>query len=326
MAKSIIVSGIQPTGNMHLGNYLGALKNFVELQNSDKYELNIFIADWHALSGNVSKEKLREQIEIAYAELMALGLDPEKTNLFVQSDIKEHMELYWIFNCVTPVAELYRMTQYKDKSEDLQKATTGLLTYPVLQAADILVYQANYVPVGIDQVQHVELTRDTARWFNNKYGKYFPEAEPLLTPNAKVMSLLLPDKKMSKSLGEGHCIEMADEPEEIEKKIKKAVTATEGGEESAGVKNLLNLLKEFSDEATYKFFSEAEHDGTIRYGDLKRDLAKAIAEYFADFRQKRKEILSDRESLRKIMAQGAEKVRPKAQKTIEEVRKMVGLD
>lgn len=323
--KKIIVSGIQPTGNLHIGNYLGAIKNWVALQDSGKYEMFIFIANQHSLTGKLTAEKMREQTATAFAELMAAGLDPQNITLFVQSDVPEHTELAWYFNCVTPVAELFRMTQFKDKSEDGQSVTAGLFTYPVLQAADILIYHGHRVPVGVDQVQHVELTRDVARWFNKKYGNYFPETEPLLTDTPKVMSLLLPEKKMSKSLGAGHCLELVDEPEIIEQKIKKAVTATTGGHSSPGAANLINLLKEFGDDATYKFFKNAEHDGSIRYGDLKRDLARAVSDYFADFRRKRAKILSDRAALQKIIDQGAVKARPVAQKTIAEVRKMVGV-
>jgi len=373
MAKEIIVSGIQPTGNLHVGNYLGAVKNWVELQNSGKYEMYIFIADLHALTGKMKPEELRAQVNVTCAELLAAGVDPKKTTFFIQSHIPEHAELAWIFNCLTPVGMLVRMTQFKDKTKiTVQKlavqkvvlnefvkdfgrkplneaenaavetktnllsttgetvapflfASTGLLTYPVLQAADILLYHGNLVPVGQDQIQHVELTRDAGRWFNNKYGEYFPETKHLLTNFPKIMSLMEPTKKMSKSLGQDHVIELADEPTQIEAKLKKAVTATAGGGEAPGVTNLLALLKEFGDEPTYKKFLAAEKDKSIRYGDLKQTLASAIADYFVSFRTERAKLLKNEKVLAKIMAEGAVKAQKQATKTIAEVRKIVGL-
>lgn len=326
MARPIIISGIQPTGNLHIGNYLGAVKNWVELQNANTYNLYIFIADLHSLTGGMSAADRREQIMITAAELIAAGIDPQKTTFFVQSHISEHTELAWIFNTVTPITELYRMTQFKDKSERQEKnINAGLLTYPILQAADILLYHGALVPVGQDQVQHLELTRDTARWFNNKFGEYFGEVKPLLTEIPKVMSLLEPTKKMSKSLGAGHVIELADEPKTIEAKLKKAVTATEGGGAAPGVENLLLLLKQFGDGATYKKFAQVEKDKTIRYGDLKQTLAEALTGYFADFRDRRNALLNDRERLVKILAEGATKAKPVAQKTLSDVYRLVGL-
>jgi len=326
--KQVIVSGIQPTGNLHIGNYLGAVKNWVELQNSGKYEMYIFIADLHSLTGNMKPEVRRQQIMHTAAELLAAGIDPKKTTFFIQSDVTEHTDLAWIFNCVTPVSELYRMTQFKDKSERQEKnINTGLLTYPVLQAADILLYHGNTVPVGQDQVQHVELTRDVTKWFNNKFSTdFFEEPKALLTDVPKVMSLLEPSKKMSKSLGEGHAIELADEPEVILKKLKRAVTATEGGDGAPGVKNLLLLLAHFGDKKIYNEFVKAEKDGTIRYGDLKNVLAESIANYFAEFRKRRAKLLNDGfDELAEILITGAEKARPIAKETMEEVRELVGI-
>ncbi|OGH72190.1 MAG: tryptophan--tRNA ligase [Candidatus Magasanikbacteria bacterium RIFCSPLOWO2_12_FULL_43_12] len=324
--KPVIVSGIQPTGNLHLGNYLGAVKNWVDLQNSGKYRMYIFIADLHSLAGNMPAEQRRKQIIETTAELLAAGIDPKKTTLFVQSQVKEHTELGWIFNCVTPIAELERMTQYKDKSQQQEKnINAGLFTYPVLQAADILLYRGNVVPVGQDQVQHVELTRDIARWFNNRYGVFFQETKHLLTDVPKVMSLLEPDKKMSKSLGAGHVIELADTPEVIEQKLKKAVTATSGGEQAPGVKNLLLLLQKFGNQKIYQGFIKAEKDGSIRYGDLKLATGKAIGEYFSDFRKRRAKLLSNPNQLKKILTAGAKKAGLVAKKTMKDARKKVGI-
>jgi tryptophanyl-tRNA synthetase len=326
MTKKVIFSGIQPTGNLHIGNYLGAIKNWVDLQNSGEYECFFCIVDYHSLTGNMSASDRHDQITRTAAELIAAGVDPEKSTFYVQSHVPQHTELAWIFNTVTPIAELERMTQYKDKSEQqIKNINAGLFTYPVLQAADILLYHGTHVPVGQDQIQHVELTRDIARWFNKKYTKYFPETKHLLTPVPKVMSLLEPNKKMSKSLGEGHVIELADEPEVIAKKLKKAVTASEGGEGAPGVDNLFTLLENFSDGVKLTEYKKAEKDGSIRYGDLKNDVGEALVNYFADFRDKRRELLDDHNVIAEILIAGAKKAGPVAQKTMEDVRKMVGV-
>lgn len=332
-SKSIIFSGIQPTGNLHLGNYLGAIKNWVDLQNSGEYQCYFSIVDYHSLTGNMDPEDRRARILMLAAELIAAGIDPKKSTLFVQSHVPQHTELAWILNCVTPVSELERMTQFKDKAETQKKnINAGLFDYPVLQAADILLYHGTHVPVGEDQVQHVELTRDIARWFNKKFssgsadkGDYFPETKVLLTKTVRVKSLLEPNKKMSKSLGEGHVIDLADEAIVIEKKLKKAVTATEGGGKAPGVANLLGLLKEFGDKKTYDQFIAAEKDGSIRYGDLKQALGKTITETFMDFRDRRKALLAEHNEIAEILIAGAEKAKRVAEETIEEVRKRVGV-
>jgi tryptophanyl-tRNA synthetase len=326
MAKPVIFSGIQPTGNLHIGNYLGAVKNWVALQNSGKYQCYFFIADYHSLTGQDTAEDRRKKITTLAAEIVALGIDPTVSTFFVQSHISEHTELAWIFNCVTPVAELERMTQFKDKSSRQEKnINAGLFTYPVLQVADVLLYHGTLVPVGQDQVQHIELIRVIAKAFNKRYGEYFPETKHLLTNFPKVMSLLEPTKKMSKSLGAGHVIELSEEPDQIVAKLKKAVTASEGGGEAPGVQNLLLLLKEFGTKETYDTLAKAEKNGTIRYGDLKSELSAAITNYFADFRHKRAELLMHPQKLEAILADGAEKARGVAQKTMADVRRLVGI-
>lgn len=326
MSKPIVFSGIQPTGNLHLGNYLGAIKNWVAIQNSGKYDCYFCVVDYHSLTGTMTAKERREKIETVVVELLALGIDPEKSTFFVQSHVPEHTELGWVFNNITPLAELYRMTQFKDKSAHQEKnITSGLLTYPILQAADILLYKGQQVPVGQDQVQHIELTRDIARWFNKKYGEFFPETKPLLTTIPKVMSLLEPAKKMGKSLGQGHVIELAETPEQIESKLKKAVTATEGGAGSPGVQNLLLLLKEFGTTKMYTQFTQAEKDKSIRYGDLKNELAKNIADYFAEFRQVREKLLHNKKQIEKIMEGGAKQAKKVAEKTMEDVRLLIGI-
>ena len=326
MSKPILFSGIQPTGNLHIGNYLGAVKNWVTLQNSGEYDCFFSVVDYHSLTGNMTAEERRGQITRTVIELLAAGIDPEKSTLFVQSHVPEHTELAWIFNSLTPMAELERMTQYKDKStQQAKNINAGLFTYPVLQVADVLLYHGTHVPVGEDQVQHIELVRDVARWFNNRYGNYFPETEVLLTHIPRVKSLLEPTKKMSKSKGQGHVIELADEPESIANKLKKAVTASEGEEGSPGVANLLLLLKIFGSAGDYTKFSAAEKEGSIRYGDLKQVLAESIATYFADFRKKRAALLQDNTTVTAIMESGAKKAGDVAKETMDRVRKMVGV-
>lgn len=324
--KPVIFSGIQPTGNLHVGNYLGAVKNWVDLQNSGKYECYFCIVDYHSLAGNQTPKERRVNILNVATELLAAGIDPKKSTLFVQSDVPECTELAWIFNTVTPVSELYRMTQFKDKSAHQEKnINTGLLTYPILQAADILLYHGNLVPVGQDQVQHVELTRDIARWFNNRYGSYFPETKVLLTEIPKVMSLLEPTKKMSKSHGLNTVIEMADEQEMIEQKLKKAVTATEGGGAAPGVANLLTLLKHFGSKKEYGPFITAEKNGSIRYGDLKIAVGVSIIAQFAEFRKKRAYYQKHQRAVRAVLDTGAKVAQKVGQKTIKDVRKLVGI-
>lgn len=286
----------------------------------------IFVADLHSLTGNQTAEERHEQITITIAEMLALGIDPKKVCFFVQSRISEHTELMWILNSVTSIAELERMTQYKDKSQKQTKnVNAGLLNYPILQAADILLYHGGLVPIGKDQIQHLELTNDILRWFNKRYGEYFKPVKPLLTSTPKIMSLSDPTKKMSKSDGGEGAINLADEPEVIAYKLKKAVTAIEGGENSPGVQNLFLLFKAFGSKERYDQFFKAEKDGSIRYGDLKKELAEVIAEYFKTFRIHRAELLQNQKKLLEIMEQGMREAKKIAEKTMNEVRTLVGI-
>ena len=322
MSKEVLFSGIQPTGNLHIGNYLGAVKNWVKQQNSGKYNCYFCVADYHSLTGNMGPFERHKQILHTAAELLALGIDPDKSTFFIQSDVVEHTELAWIFNTVTPISELQRMTQFKDKSENQEKnVNAGLFTYPVLQAADILLYHGTVVPVGQDQVQHVELTRDIARWFNNKYEKYFPETKVLLTEISKVMSLLEPTKKMSKSLGQNHVIELADHPDMIEKKLKKAVTDSGEGK-SPAAENLFLLLKNFAKKDIYNEFAAAQKQRALQYGDLKKTLAEAITMYFEEFREKREALLSEPKKLEELLNVGAKKAKTAAKKNHERCKKI----
>ncbi len=314
--KPVIVSGIQPSGLMHIGNYLGAIRNWVQLQNSGKYDCYFFVADLHSLSEDFDPKEKSEQIAITVAELLAAGIDPKKSTLFVQSHIPEHTELMWYFNCLTPIAELERMTQYKDKASRQKKnINMGLFSYPVLQTADVLMYNAKFVPVGEDQVQHVELMRKTARWFNTRFGKTFFEPKPLLTTVPRIKSLADPSKKMSKSLGEKHFIAMADEPEIIMKKLKKAVTDT------AGLQNLKDLLAEFADKKTVRKFAKKN----ISNADLKLELSAAITEHFAQFRRIRTTLLDNRAEIAKMLSYGTKNAQSVAEETLLDVRTKIGV-
>lgn len=318
MKQETILSGVQATGRMHIGNYLGALKQFVDIQNEGKLQCYFFVADLHALTVPREPKKLRQDTLEVVAEYIAAGLDPKKSVIFIQNHVLEHAELAWIFDCLISVSELERMTQFKDKGG----GNAGLLTYPVLMAADILMYKPNFVPVGEDQTQHVELTRIIARKFNNQFGKVFPEPKTFVRKPLRIMSLKNPAKKMSKTGDDP--IYMDDSPSDIEAKLKKAVTAS-GGEGGAGVENLMFLLEQFGSKESVGQFRGAIKDGSIRYSDLKMELAHAIADYFADFRKKKKELLSDKALLAKILADGAERARAIAQQTMFEVKEKTGL-
>ena len=323
--KQIVLSGIQPTGDLHIGNYLGSLKNFIKLQN--EYRCYFFLATYHSITETYDPKEKRQQILDLTATYLAAGLDPKKCIIFNQVDVPECTELAWIFNTITPVAELERMTQYKDKAaKQVKNINMGLFDYPVLQAADILLYHGNLVPVGQDQIQHVEITRDIAHWFNNKFGEYFVEPKPLLTKIPKVMSLTEPDKKMSKSSSANSYIAITDEPEVIKEKLQRAVTGT-GTEDSIplGVQNLLALLEEFGTSEQLIGFNEQIKNKTIKYSELKETLAKQISGYFADFRLKRKQLLAKPEYLEKVLKAGAKKAQKIARQTIAEVKKRIGV-
>jgi len=313
--KPIIVSGIQPSGALHLGNYLGALKNWVAIQNGDQYDCFFFIADYHSLTENYEPEKKREQILELMGDYLAAGLDPRKSTLFVQSQVPQCTELAWIFNTLTPLAELKRMTQFKDKSKNQpENINLGLFDYPVLQAADILLYRGELVPVGQDQVQHVELTRNIARWFNNKYQtKYFPESQPLLTPTPKVMSLLSPQNKMSKSLGAKHWLGLDEAPAQIAQKIGQAVSTP------AGIANLKLIYDSFSAAMKGEF-------NPAKMAETKKIISQGLADYFADFRKQKTALLNDRKKMLTILEAGRKKAAAVAEKNIQEIKKIIGVD
>lgn len=319
---SVLVSGIQPTGNLHLGNYLGTLRQWPDL--SSQHTCFFFVADLHALTVSPKPDALRTQSMEAAMDVLALGLDPERCTLFLQSHVPAHSQLAWIINCAVPLAELERMTQFKDKGEQRGSVNAGLLTYPSLMAADILLYRAESVPVGEDQVQHLELARIAARKLNAAYRLQLLEPTPLLTAQARVMSLMNPEKKMSKSLGAAHYVALRDEPEVIAKKLAKAVT--DGGEgKSAGAANLLDLLKEFADPMVYQQYQAGAKDGSLQYGELKQVLAGAIASHFAAYRERLKELEAKPDYVRQVLADGAKRANEVANATLAEVYEKVGL-
>lgn len=328
--KQIIYSAIQPTGPLHLGNYFGALRNFVTLQG--QAECFFAIADLHSLTENFDPKEKQNQIMSLAMDYLAMGLDPKQCTIFVQSHVSEVAELAWIFNCITPLAFLERMTQFKDKALRQKKnINAGLLDYPVLQAADILLFRANAVPVGADQVQHVELARDIAGFFNNKFGATFEEPKPLLTESPKIMSLTEPLQKMSKSGGEKSYVALTDEPEVVREKLAKAVTEPTGvinekkAETDAGMRgayNLLEFLKLFGNQKEYDRFKKMKK---ISYKELKEKVAEEIVEHFAEYRKSRKELEKDPVKVKKILADGAKQAGKTALQTMKEVRGKVGL-
>ena len=324
MQKERILSGIRATSKLHIGNYLGALKQFVDLQNNTDSECLFFIADLHALTTPFVPADLRQTTLEVAAEYIAAGLDPEKSVLFLQNQVHEHTELAWISECISPLGELERMTQFKDKSkQQAESINAGLLTYPVLMSADILLYKPKFVPVGEDQMQHLELARIVARKFNTQFGKVFPEPKNHALKPLRIMSLKDPSKKMSKT-GDAPLF-LADTPEEIYAKIKKAVTASDSHGASAGAENLIYLLSHFGTSEHVAQIADAVKTETLKYSELKDVLAADIAEHFAQFREKKAELLSRPDTLAQILGDGAHKARKIAQQTLAEVKEKIGL-
>lgn len=323
--KKRIFSGVQPSGNLHIGNYLGAIKNWVELQ--DQYESIFCVVDLHAITvPQDSKELQKKTLEIAKIYLAA-GIDPKKATIFVQSHIPEHSELAWILNTITKMSELDKMTQFKDKSqkEGREGAEVGLYDYPVLMAADILLYDTQVVPVGEDQKQHVELARDLAKRFNHRFGETFVVPEVFIKKEGmRVMGLDNPEKKMSKSASsEYNFISLLDDAEKIRKKIKKAVTDSgseiEYSDNKPALKNLINIYASFSGKSAKEIVEMYKGKG---YGDFKNDLAEVVIFYLEPF-QERFNSFSD-EDVMKILEEGAEKAGVLAKKKIKEVKEKIG--
>ncbi len=322
----IIFSGIQPSGDIHLGNYLGALQNWTLLQNDNQCFFSI--VDYHAITTPYEAAEMPKKVQSAAIDALAAGLDPEKCVIFIQSQVPEHTELAWLLNTITPLGELERMTQYKDKTQQHAAAiNAGLLNYPILMAADILLYHAELVPVGEDQAQHVELTRLLSRKFNSLFGEYFREPKAYLSSVPRVMDLLEPDKKMSKSLGPNHCLSLSDSPETIKKKIAKAVTDEGGGgNEISGGRNLLNLFKMLSTDKPLKQKLEQDYRaGELKYSEFKPLLAETIIKVLEPMQACRAELAAKPQEVNKILMSGRDRARLIAQKTLQDVKEKMGL-
>lgn len=338
-SKDLVFTGLQPTGPLHIGNYLGTLRNCLRLQDEYQGRCYFMIADYHAITEEYDPAKKPQEVFELAAEFLAIGLDPKKCVIYVQSAVPAVTELTWIFNTITPMSFLERMTQFKDKAaRQKQNINVGLFDYPVLQTADVLLPRANLVPVGEDQIQHVELMRDIARFFNRKFcakgasasggGDTFPEPRVLLTKTPRVMALTDPTKKMSKSLP-GSYISLIDEPDIIREKLKRAVTdtgPTDPKTMSPGVANLFMLLGEFGTKDDVLRFGHEYREGTIRYSELKDVLGVRIADHFAEFRKRRGMLVGNPREVEKVLRGGAKKMQKAADETMKLVRQRVGLD
>ncbi|MEE8131610.1 MAG: tryptophan--tRNA ligase [Candidatus Paceibacterota bacterium] len=344
MGKPILISGVQPTGKLHIGNYFGALKNFVDLQNSGRYECYFFVADLHALTENPDAKDLSKNILNLAADFLAAGLSHDKSVIFQQSQVKFVQELKWILSTLTPVSELLRMTAFKEKvlqplktsdkeritkekfDKIVEKSNFGLAEYPVLMAADILLYDAKFVPVGEDQLQHLEFTRAIARKFNRRFGKTFIEPKPLLTEAPRLMSLDNPHKKMSKSQPSG-CLFLDDSPKEISEKIKKAVT--DSGKEikydwkrKPAISNLMKIYGILSGQTIKMIENKFKNKG---YGDFKKDLAEVVIKHLVPFQERKKQLKRQSSKIKKIMEIGSKKANKKAERKIKIIKNKVGL-
>lgn len=324
--KTRVFSGVQPSGNLHIGNYLGALKSWVKIQHD--YESIYCIVDLHAVTTYQQPAELRSKILETAALFVAAGIDPAHSAIVVQSSVPAHAELAWMLTCVTPVSWLERMTQYKAKTHAQETIGDGLLQYPVLMAADILLYQAAIVPVGEDQAQHLELTRDIAQRFNSLYGETFVvPATHLPSIGARVMGLDEPDKKMSKSAaGSGHAVALLDKPQQIRKKIMRATTdsnpAVDFDNIGPGVGNLLGIFQAFSEWPDERM---RNHFAGLRYGDLKKQVADMLVWQLEPMQKRYNEIMSEPGYLSSILKKGAERVAPIANSTVELVKQRMGL-
>ena len=326
-----VLSAVQPTGDLHLGNYFGAVQNWVRLQ--EGYNCRYGVVDYHCMTMPYNPALLRENTWKMIFYLLACGIKPQ--NLFIQSLVPEHAELSWILGCTTSYGELTRMTQFKDKVDQLHETdkdafvSHGLFAYPVLQAADILIYHADYVPVGKDQEQHLELSRNIAQRFNFQFGtEYFVHPEPLFTETPKILSPADPNRKMSKSLGEKHYINLFGEEDRIRKQIKSAVTDTGeavAGEMSVGVKNLFELLRACNDMSAHNALMSDYESGALRYSDLKEAVANALVGLINPFRERLAELQADAQNVKNQVRESSAEIRKRAQQTLLEVRDITGL-
>jgi len=326
-----VLSAVQPTGDLHIGNYFGAVQNWVRLQ--EEYNCLYGVVDYHSMTMPYNAIQLRENTWKMVFYLLACGIKPE--NLFIQSLVPEHTELAWILSCTTSYGELTRMTQFKDKTDQLHETdkdafvSLGLFAYPVLQAADILIYHADYVPIGKDQEQHLELSRNIAQRFNHQFGKeYFIHPEPLYTETPKILSPADPNKKMSKSLGEKHYINLFGEEDRVRKQIKSAVTDTGeavAGEMSTGVKNLFELLRACKEMDAHDSLMADYLSNALRYSDLKQGVANAVVNLINPFRERLAELQVDKRNVKSQIQEASAETRKRAQQTLREVRDITGL-
>lgn len=326
MSKKTILSGVQPSGNLTLGTYVGAIKNWVAL--SDEYNCFYCIVDMHAITNRQNPDELRRRTLEQLAQYIACGLDPDKNTMFIQSHVPAHAELSWVLSCYTMFGELSRMTQFKEKSaKNVDNINAGLFTYPVLMAADILLYQADLVPVGEDQKQHVELTRDVAGRFNGIYGDVFKLPEPFIPKvGARVMNLSDPEKKMSKSDEKGGCVYLMDQPEDIMRAFKRAVTDSDTAvrydpEEKKGVSNLMTIYSVITGRSFQEIEAEFAGKG---YGVFKPAVGEAVVELLRPVREKTEDLLANKDYLEQIYRHGAEKAAAVATQTLDKVYQKIG--
>jgi len=326
--KKTIFSGVAPSGNIHIGNYFGAIKQWVDLQNSGDYRTIFCVVDEHAITVPQDPKKLRAKIMEVAALYLSAGIDPSKSLVFIQSHVSEHAELGWILNTITPLGELQRMTQFKDKSGKQKSILAGLLNYPTLMAADILLYRTDLVPVGEDQLQHIELTRELAKKFNARFGETFVIPEPMINKTgARIMGLDNPKNKMSKSAeSPNNFIALLDSPETIRKKIKVAVTDSGSEirydkEKKPAVSNLLTIYSLFTGKAIEEI--EKEYGGK-GYAEFKKDLAEIAVEGLSPIQAKYKELEENPDALMSILKKGAEKAKESASLTMSDVREKIG--
>lgn len=326
-----VVSGIRPTGKLHLGNYFGAVKNFIRLQN--EYNSFFFIADYHSLTTHPNPDDLHGSVRRVLAEYIALGLDPEKCTLYLQSDVPQTSELYLFLNMNAYLGELQRLTSFKEKIRNQpDNVNAGLLTYPVLMAADILLHKGVKVPVGKDQEQHLEMARTFGNRFNRLYGKdYFPEPQAFSYDGELVkVPGLTGQGKMSKSAGEWDTIYMSDDEDSIRKKIMKAVTASVDGPSESGsekpvpIQNLFDLMKLVSSQESVSAYENDYYSGSIRFGDMKKQLADDMCKFILPFRERILQVMNDDQAIATAAKTGAEKARESADRTIREVRELIG--
>lgn len=326
MAKKKVLSCIQPSGMLTLGNYLGALKNWLNMQ--EEFDCTFAVADLHAITVRQEPAKLRQQIYSTYALMLALGLDPDKSTLFIQSHVAAHSQLAWLLSCYTQFGEMSRMTQFKDKSaKHTDNVNVGLFSYPVLMAADILLYKPDFVPVGADQKQHLEIARDIAERFNGIYGDVFTVPDPYIPKiGARVMSLQDPTKKMSKSDENLNAwVAILDDPDAIMRKFKRAVTDSEArvciGEEKHGINNLIGIYSAVTGKTAEQITAEFEGKG---YGDFKMAVGEAVVEELRPIRERYDAIIKDKAALEALYRDGAQKAEYVARKTLSKAMKKVG--